>query len=400
MKFLSAKKLILIGFIVVLLIGIPLAIYLVQQQQQTQTQAQQATTLSFEPVSTAASPLPARVGEPMSLDIIVDPGAGQNLVSFVRVDIQYDPEILAPVEATGTLKPFQENNAALTLLEGPVFSEGNISATLSVGVDPTKVIQEKTQIATVTFLPIAKSDTPTQVSYTTTSQVLSAGTGDQANENVLAGTEPAFIQVGDGTGTGEEDVEATPSATLTVSPSPSLTPSVSPSPTATGSSSTNSSNSTSSGTGQSAGTNTNPVCESLTSTQDTTGTAPFTIAMNTLGSDADGTISQATFSFGDGQVQNVTTGGGIGTSSVNLSVSHTYETAGNYQASVVMTDNQGGVSSSSCSLNITVLAAGDTVPTESPNAELMNTGPGDILVGAGIFVSILTIIGAALFFML
>lgn len=395
MKFLSAKKLILIGFIVVLLIAIPLAIYLVQQQQTTQSEAQQATTLSFEPESTTTSPIAAQLDQPVSLDIIVDPGVDQNLVSFVRLDIQYDPAVLAPVEQTDTLTPFDVNDSALSLLEGPVFSEGNILATLSVGVDPTKVIQTRTTIATVTFIPIAESATPTEVTFSTTSQVLSTGPSDEGSENILVGTEPAFIQVGEGTGQ-PTDETATPSATITINPTatPSAStqtasPSATPVPTVSG------------GTGQSA--NQNPICESLSSTQDTTGTAPFNVNLNVLGSDANGTITQATFSFGDGQVQNVTTGGGLSTSSVNLNVSHTYTTSGNYQATAVLTDNNGGVSTGSCSIDIVVLQAdGQLNPTSTPipNAQLMDTGPGDLLVGAGIIVSIFTIVGAALFFML
>lgn len=398
MKFLSAKKLILIGFIVVLLIGIPLAIYLVQQQQQTQSEAQQATTLSFEPTSTQNSPIEAAVNEPISLDIVVDPGAGQNLVSFVRLDIQYDPTVLAPVEQTDTLTPFEVNDSALSLLEGPVYSEGNISATLSVGVDPTKVIQTRTTIATVTFLPIANSQTPTEVSYTTTSQVLSAGAGETANENVLVGTEPAFIQIGESAATGSASPTATPSASTT----PQVTATPSGSTNQTASPSATPSPTVSSGTGQSS--NQLPICESLTSTSDTTGVIPFNVNLNVQGSDANGTITQATFSFGDGQVQNLTSGGGITTSSVNLNVAHTYTNSGNYTASVVLTDNNGGVSTGSCSIEIVALTSTDQVtnPTATPvpNAELMDTGPGEIMVVAGVAVGILTFLGAALFFFL
>jgi len=401
MKFLSAKKLILIGFIVVLLIAIPLTIFILQQQQQTQTQAEQATTLSFEPESTATNPVQAGLGQKVSLDVIVDPGVNQNLVSFVRLEIQYDPSKLTPIETSAETKPFEENTAALTLLEGPVITDGVISATLSVGVDPTKVIQTRTRIATLNFTATEiTGDVPTEVVFSTNSQVLSAGASDQANENVLAGSIPAYIAIaesGEPTAppSGEPSVTITPveeEVTITSTPSPTGTSSATPSPTV------------SDGTGQ--GTNQAPICEALTSST-TSGVAPFTTTLNVLGSDPDGTVDKATFSFGDGQVQNITEGGGLTTSSVDLPVSHTYTSAGNYQASVVLTDNNGGVSGSDCTIDITVTdssgsGSGGTNPTATPvfQAELVEVGPGDVLVGAGLIVSIITIVGAALFFLL
>lgn len=394
MKSLSTKKLILIGFIAVLLVAIPLAIYFLQQQQQTTTQAEQATTLSFEPTSSATAPITAEVGQPVSLDVVVDPGVNQNLVSFVRLEVQYDPTILTPADENGDPKPFAENTAALTLLEGPVIEPGSITATLSVGVDPTKVIQTKTTIATLNFVATNPTgETPTEVTFSTNSQVLSAGTGDQANENVLASTIPAFVTVGG------EGTEVTP--TLPDGEEPSVTPSISATPSASPSPTTGSSN------------NVGPVCESLSSTGSTTGTAPFAVALNAVGSDSDGNIVRATFSFGDGQIQAVTTGGGLGTSAADVTISHTYQAAGSYQASVVFTDNDGGVSSGDCTVNITATSGTSTsgggstttatsTPTAvpAPDATLASTGPGDIVVLAGILTSIVTIIGAVIFFAL
>lgn len=398
MKSLSPKKLILIGFIVVLLVAIPLTIFLLQQQQDTRTQAEQATTLSFEPTSSQASPISAQTGGDVSLDVVVDPGVNQNLVSFVRLEIQYDPSKLAPVEETEGLKPFQENTAALSLLEGPVMTPGSITATLSVGVDPTKVIQTKTTIATLNFTAIeATGEIPTEVTFTTSSQVLSAGTGDEANENVLASRVPAFVSI-----SGEE---TSPSITPEVpvegeeeTPTPSIVAEISPiasesvTPTVTGT--TGSSN------------NVAPICEGLNAAGATTGVAPFTITLNALGSDSDGTISRATFSFGDGQVQAVTTGGGLGTSAADVSVTHTYETAGDYQASVVFTDSLGGVSSGTCTLNITATTAatGETEtaasPTPIPDSTLLDTGPEDLFTIAGVATSVLVVLGALIFFAL
>lgn len=399
MKSLSPKKLILIGFIVVLLIAIPLTIFFLQQQQDTQSQAEQATTLSFEPVSTQTTPITAQTGEDVRLDVVVDPGVNQNLVSFVRLEIQYDPSKLAPVEETDEIKPFQENTAALTLLEGPVITPGSITATLSVGVDPTKVIQTKTNIAAINFVAVAPTgDTPTEVTFITSSQVLSAGTGDQANENVLASTIPAYIAI-------SGEAEVTPSVSVTpgeegeATPTPSTVATISPTseasvtPTVTGT------------TGSSS--NVSPICEGISAAGATSGTAPFAVTLNALGSDSDGTISRATFSFGDGSVQSVTTGGGLGTAAADVSVTHTYQTAGTYQAAVVFTDNNSSVSSGSCTLNITVTDSSSsssttTSPTATPipDSTLPDTGPEDLLAIIGVATTVFIIAGAVIFFAL
>lgn len=412
MKFLSAKKLILIGFIVVLLIAIPLTIFILQREQQTTTQAEQATTLSFEPNSTAAAPIQAATGQPVSLDVIVDPGVEQNLVSFVRLEVQFDPTKLVPVEESLGVPPFEENTSALTLLEGPVIDveQGLISATLSVGVDPTNVIQTRTRIATINFIAVAATDSvPAEISFTTTSQVLSAGSSDQANENVLASRIPAYIVI-----TGDEIVTSiTPEPTDGTEPS--ITPtgtqqqiSVTPSPTTAASDGATLTPSPTTSGGIGASTNQSPLCEGLTADRDTTGVAPFSLTMNILGSDPDGTVESVSLSYGDGQVETVTTGGGIGSPSIDLQVSHTYDIPGMYQASVVVTDDQGGVSSSTCTLDVTVTEEGGSVdelatftPTPVPaDATLMETGPGDIFLGFGVVLTVLTLLGGVLFFTL
>src|SRR5258708_7663102 len=127
---LSGRRIFLFGFIAVLLIGIPVTIYLVQKQQQTKSQAEKSTNLSFAPDSSTAAPIKKSVGDPIPLDIFVDPG--KNLVSFVKLEIQYDPEKIA----TASANAFTQNSSVFpTILEGPIFSPGKISVTLSVGAD-------------------------------------------------------------------------------------------------------------------------------------------------------------------------------------------------------------------------------------------------------------------------
>lgn len=394
----SRKKLLLIGFIIIILIAIPVTIFLVKQQQDNRSKAEKATALSFEPSSTLTSPLEKNKDDIINLDVIVDPGTNQNLVSFVRLELLYDPAKLATESATPQETPFKEEASVLSVLEGPIYTPGKILVTLSVGVDPTKVIQTKTKIATLTFKAIdGTGDTPTEVSFGPTTQVLSAGGDDSSSENVLNfdNTLNAFIAVA-----GEVTNITTPTPTVT----PSITPSVTP--TTTGPTSTISATVTP--TGGAGTTNTAPACSTLTVDRSTTGTAPFSITFTASGTDSDGTISKVTFSYGDGLVENVTQGGGIATSTVNASTAHTYQNAGSYTASVILTDNSGGVSSGNCTQAITVEAAGSTSsgsttsdPTSTTDtASLIATGPGEVFLGLGAVVGFLTFIGAALFFVL
>src|SRR6185437_7862472 len=160
---LNGKKLFLIGFIVVLLVGIPLTVWFMQKQTNVEQHAQASTNVAFSPDSSASSPISKNVGDSIPLDITVDPG--KNLVSFVKLEIQYDPTVLA----TASADAFKANtNAFPSVLEGPIYSPGKIAVTLSVGPDPTKAIQSKVTAATVTFTALKSTPpgTPTLVSYT------------------------------------------------------------------------------------------------------------------------------------------------------------------------------------------------------------------------------------------
>ena len=411
----SRKKLLLIGFIIIILIAIPVTIFLVKQQQDNRSQAEKATTVSLLPTasstpSTLTTPIEKNKNDLISLDVVVDPGTNQNLVSFVKLELLYDPAKLATASAGPPKTPFDAETAVMSVLEGPTYTPGKIVVTLSVGVDPTKVIQTETKIATVTFKAIdGTGSTPTEVSLGPTTQVLSAGTNDQTNENVLAGTEGAFIAVaGEVTNLTTPTPTPTTAQTGTTSPTPSPTTAAgtTPTPTSTVSATTTTNPTPTSGV---SATNIAPACSSLVADRSTTGTAPFSLTFTAAGTDSDGTITKITFSYGDGQVENVTQGGGIGTSTVNASAAHTYQNAGPYTASVILTDNNGGVSSATCSLGVTVDAASSTSTgstttttdtTTTDTASLPATGPGDILLGLGAIVSVLTVIGAALFFVL
>jgi len=399
----SGKKILLIGFAVVMLVGIPLTVFLLQQQQEVRSRAEKSTNISFTPDSSQTAPIQKAVGDSIPLDIMVNPG--KNLVSFVKLEIQYDPEKLATTAAG-----FQANTVAFpSVLEGPVYTPGKIAVTLSVGPDPTKSIQTTTKAATITFKALAGTPqgTPTLVTYGATTQVLSLGSNDQASENVLSSATPATIIIGGGAvsetpapTTAEEptstpEASATPTTEPTVTTAPTEAPTTAPGePTATPA--------PTSGDGGDTTSNESPVCSSLVVDRETSGNAPFSLTFTANGTDTDGTVSKVSFNFGDGQVSDVTDAGGIGTNSVNAQVSHTYNNPGTFQAYATLTDSSNSVSQQgNCQQTITVTASGSatTAPVQN-NPTIAPTGTTEVLIGVGVAALSLILGGAFLFFFL
>ena len=374
MSFFSGKKLLLVGFVIVLLVAIPLTVYLVQKQQQTKSSAAPSTNLTFSP----AAPASIKVGDTVKLDVSMDPGTNQ--ISFVKLIISYDATKLQA--QSGDLVP---NTDAFPggVLEGPTYESGKVSVTLSVGADPAKVIKTLTKVATITFKALAATDTPTNVTFGSDTQTLSIASSDQASENVLLSKGQAAITIAQAAG-------PTPTPTVTTTPGPG----------------TPSSNKT-------------PVCTSLEIDRAATGVAPYAVTFTAKGTDSDGTISKVTFNFGDGKSENVTQSGGIGTASVSAQISHTYQNAGTFSASAVLTDNNNAVSTdTTCTKTITVTAGSasssggassgtgtgigsslGTSATAAPTVAPPKTppGPGNKFVGLGIAGGVLSAIGVLLF---
>ncbi len=376
----------LLGFITVLLVAIPITTWLISQQQQTKSNAEKSTVLSFSPDSTQSTPIIKNVGDSIPLDLMINPGV--NLVTYAKIEIQYDPAKLA----TDSAAPFTPNTSVFpTILEGPIYLPGKIDISLSIGSDPTKAIQTLAKIGTITLDSIAATDpnTPTQVIYTTVTQVLSLGSNDQASEDVLSSVNPAFIAISNNTVTG------TP--TMTPTETPTQIPTQTPTPTT--STTTTTTTTTSSGPTVS--------CNVMSASPSASGVAPFTATFTVSGSSATAAnINKATFNFGDGGLEDVTNGGGIGTTTItNVQANHVYNSAGTYNATAILTDTNGNTSTpTSCALAITVSAAsgGTTTTTVASTATptLAPTGPGDTFVNSGIFLTIITIVGGVLFFAL
>lgn len=193
MSALKNKKLLLGLFFLTLAVSIPLTVSLLQQTQDPRGRASGSTVLSLTPASSTNNPIQKQIGDTVALDLMVNPGSN-NLVTFVRFQIKYDPTKLEPVASD----PFTLNTTAFpTKIEGPVLGSGMVAESVSVGSDPTKAIQTLTKVGTVNFKAIgATGGTPTSVTFTNLTQALSSGSNDQAAENVLASTMPAFISIG------------------------------------------------------------------------------------------------------------------------------------------------------------------------------------------------------------
>jgi hypothetical protein len=201
------KFYLLVSITLLLIISITITIKLAQQKQETRSSANNASaTLVLTPNSSTTNPIQKNVGDSIPLDIAINPG--DNLVTFVRFQVKYDPTKVSP----HTANPFAPNIAAFpSTIEGPASDAGTIAASVSVGSDPTKAIQKPTTVGTLNFKAIGGTgNTPTQITFTTLTQVLSAGSGQQASENILSSTTPATIAINGQT--------ATPSGTLSPMP--------------------------------------------------------------------------------------------------------------------------------------------------------------------------------------
>lgn len=316
----------MLGFVVVLMVVIPLTVYLVQQQQKLKVTAEKATTLSFAPQTFTFS----KSTDEAKFDISLDPG-GKNLVSFVKLAISYDATKLKVKDNS-----FTANSTSFPSVLSPADpGNGKATITLSVGSNPNSIVQSVTKVASITFIlqPGATAgETQIKLLPDPETQVLSIGTGDQFNENVWTGS-------------------ASP-ATLTISPG------------ATGAIPANQL----------------PVCSSSTVDKATTGTAPYAINLQAQGTDSDGTITKVTYNWGDTQSQDFTTGFGIGTNSVDIKQNHTYTNGGTFNAVVTFTDDKGGTSVAvNCTKTFTING-----PTASPTpTPAGSTGGGGTAGGAG-----------------
>lgn len=222
--FSSYKKIFLLGFIIVILIAIPFSVYIAQQRQQTESKAAQSTTLSFDPASTGLSPVPAKVGESLTLNVVLDPGTGitANQISFVKLSITFDPAKFT----AETFKPSTDpKNTLIVVLEEASLTSGRASISLSIGADPTRALTSKSKIAELKLQPLAVTDASnpkTSIAFDTpNTQVLSIASSDQTSENVLSTTSPVEVSIAQAATTTPLPAPfGSPTATSTLTPTP------------------------------------------------------------------------------------------------------------------------------------------------------------------------------------
>ena len=342
----------------VALIAIPLTVYLAQQQQETQSHANPTTTLALSPASVTKA-----VGENVNLDVVLTPGGNQ--VNFVKLALKFDPTKLEANEQSFVVDPLSN----LSVVQGPTVENDTLTVVLSVQNDPTKVIKTSTKIGSVAFTTLAASSVPTQISFDATQiqiRSINSGNNDAFNENVYTGQGTAASV----TIQGEVSPTASPTAIPTVEATETPDPTIE------------------------AGTT--PTCDSLTP-DSTTGIAPLTVNFEAVGGEPGGSISKVTFNYGDGQTEDVTTGGGLGTDTVDITQSHEYASSGSFTATAVLTDDNGGISdSTNCSQLITVSSGGEA-SNSATITPLEATGPSTKIVGLGAIGGVLFLIGALLF---
>jgi hypothetical protein len=387
--FSSYKKIFLLGFIVVILIAIPFSVYIAQQSQQTKSQAAQATTLSFEPASPSIN-----VDEIIKLDVILNPDTGvesspiPNQVSFVKLSISFDP---SKFEAANKclIENKKSPNTLTAVFEEPLCESGTATIALSIGADPTKVVTTKTKIATLELKAISPTNdgNSTSITFDSATQVLSIASSDQTSENVLSTRIPASVTIsGEATNPGGPMLTPTSTPPDTSSPDPSTDTTTTTTPPLGGST-------------EITPVGLSPVCSDLGIDNVTTGTAPYSLVFTAQGNDPDGTISKVSYNFGDGPIQVLTFGGGIGTSTVSSQLSHTYNNSGNYTAYAILTDDKDNLSPQTESCTQTIII-NDGTGQITPFPTLPPTGPSDNILGIGVIGVILTIIGGAILILL
>jgi len=174
---------------VVMIMMLPLFLVINNQQRDTRGRAEASTTLTFTPLTEPNSPLQKNVGDNFSLDVMLNPG--KNLVSLIKLDIQYDPALLS----ISPSNPLIVNEAVFPqIIEGPVYSSGRVQVILSVGSDLSKAISTHSKVVTINFIAV-KEASQTLVSFGSGNSVYSVSSNDLDGENVLSSASPAYLKI-------------------------------------------------------------------------------------------------------------------------------------------------------------------------------------------------------------
>lgn len=240
----NLRQLTMLGIVFLLLIGLPVFLFLSQNNQDNRSSAGASSSLYFTPSTTNTAPTEKQVGDTVTFDVMVNPGT--NLPSVIKLQMNFDPAVL---QANGASSFAVNSNSFPTILEGPYVTNNSVAISVSIGSDTTKAIQQVTKVGSLTLKVIGPTTTePTSVIFGTQSQILSVGESDQANQNVLATTQPAFLNAQlpptptpipptatpiPPTATPTPEPTLTPTPTIEITMSPTTTPSAIPSPSPT-----------------------------------------------------------------------------------------------------------------------------------------------------------------------
>jgi len=323
------NKFFLLGNLAFLLIVIPVVLYFVSNQTSTQGEAAATTTMSFNPSSMTVDQCTSTQTTRLMLNPV------DNIVATVQLALKWD-KTKFDIEFQPNTDVFKQ------VLSGPEQTTDGLSVTLNIGTDVSNAISTATEVGTITIKPLLPTgETPINLEILASGTKVFSFAEEVSTENVYdpSGSSPFRLLI-----TAATCNNGSPTPTPT-NPAGGASPSPSTSPT------------------QQA--NTAPVCQNLLAST-ASGSAPLSVTFTATGGDANGTIPKATFNFGDGSQQDVTTG--LGTASVSAQLSHTYSNGGNFNATVVFTDNSGAVSAT-CTKTITVAGAIATIaplPTATP----------------------------------
>lgn len=379
------NKFFLLGNLAFLLLAIPVVLYFVSNQTSTRGSAAPTTTLSFIDPSLT----PDQCDETKKSRLVLNPG--ENIVSTVQLSLKWDKSKF--------YIDFAPNQTAFPqTLKGPEQTPDGMTITLNIGADVTKAISTTTDVGTITIKPLAPTNGEViklDIDPVGT-KVYSLSEQDGATENVYnsAGSSPLNISIV-AKSCDETDDTTSPTPSTTVSPSPSPSPTVSPTVTTAP---------TVPVTPTTTAANQSPICVNL-DTSTASGSAPLAVTFTATGRDTDGTLTKATFNFGNGTQQDVTTG--LGTASGSAQISYTYTSGGTFTATSVFTDNRGAVSAV-CSKQVAVSGAvATTAPTATPTLAPIVTDPptatptiapsGNLGVTVGIIGGILLVVIAGIF---
>jgi hypothetical protein len=187
---LSGKNYLVFSVVMLLIVGLPLSVVVLQHQQDLQQKATAATTFFFSPSSTAESPSRTSVNETVSLDVMVNPGT--NAIANVRLELQYDPTKFGEISGTPVFTPNPATFPQIT--EQPTISPGRVLIGLSIGSDPTRAVTAITKIGTITLKVTDTISATSNISFGTNSTATSiTTTGTTAGANVLSSTSPAVF---------------------------------------------------------------------------------------------------------------------------------------------------------------------------------------------------------------